>query len=218
MGKNLLLKITILLLIIGFVVQNPVSASGNSSQGIKNAVESVDSAIQYTVNGNLTEAQNAYDQFNKTWREIEVGIKEHSHTAYRDIESNMGKVVYAFTLKKPDQVLQALKDLKAVNEKYPYYQDFKIPAGTYKALKEDLTTLVAFNFIFCDPDFPEEFVYNIVKETYENVNVLKTANPTFEYTDPQYIRYVPVPFHDGAIKYYKEKGITIPELPPAPVQ
>ncbi|WML43225.1 FTR1 family protein [Neobacillus sp. PS3-40] len=118
MGKNLLLKITILLLVMGFVVHNPVLAAGDSSQDIKKAEVSVDNAIQFTVNGNLAEAKSAFDQFNKTWIEIEVGVKEHSHTAYRDIESNMGKVVYAFTLKKPDQVLQALKELKAVNEKY----------------------------------------------------------------------------------------------------
>lgn len=42
----------------------------------------------------------------------------------------MGKVVYAFTLKKPDQVLQALQELKAVNEKvaiggYPKEAGFK---------------------------------------------------------------------------------------------
>jgi hypothetical protein len=35
-------------------------------------------------------------------------------------------------------------------------------------------------------------------------------------TKPEFIVYSPIPLHPGAVKYYKEKGITIPEklLPP----
>ncbi len=130
MGKNILLKIAILLLILAFGVHNPVLASLNSNEDMKKAKASVDQAIELASNGNLTESKKAYDQFNKTWRQIEEGIKSDSATAYRDIESNMGKVVYAFTIKKQDQVLQALQDLKAVNEKvinggYPKEAGFK---------------------------------------------------------------------------------------------
>ncbi|WHY85862.1 FTR1 family iron permease [Neobacillus novalis] len=135
MRKNLFLKIAILLLIIGFGLHNPAMAAGSPSVDIKKAEVSVDQAIDFASKGDLSEAEKAYDQFNKTWRQIEDGIKANSATAYRDIESNMGKVVYAFTLKKQDQVLQALQDLKAVNEKvasggYPKEPGFK---------KEDIT-------------------------------------------------------------------------------
>jgi high-affinity iron transporter len=116
--KKGLLKVFILLLIIGFSVSNPAFAAGDSAKDLKKAEGYINTAIESASGGNLTEAENAYDQFNKTWRIIEEGVKEHSHTAYRDIESNMGKVVYAFTLKKPDQVVQALNGLKVVNEKY----------------------------------------------------------------------------------------------------
>ncbi|MGG3467266.1 FTR1 family protein [Neobacillus pocheonensis] len=117
MKKNLLLKISILLLIFGFALHNPALAAENSSEAIKKAEVSVDQAIEFAEKGDFTSAQKSYDQFNKTWREIEEGIKADSATAYRDIESNMGKVVYAFTIKKQDQVIQALNDLKTVNEK-----------------------------------------------------------------------------------------------------
>ena len=135
MGQNLLLKLSILLLILGFGIHTPAMAAGNSSEDIRKADESVNLAIDLASQGNLAEAEKAYDQFNKTWRKIEDGVKADSATAYRDIESNMGKVVYAFTLKKQDQTLQALRDLKAVNEKfasggYPKEAGFK---------KEDLS-------------------------------------------------------------------------------
>jgi high-affinity iron transporter len=97
---------------------------------MKKAEISIDQAIDFASKGNLTEAEKAYGQFNKTWRQIEEGIKEDSATAYRDIESNMGKVVYALTIKNQNQALQALKGLKGVNEKvvnggYPKEAGFK---------------------------------------------------------------------------------------------
>ncbi|OIK15624.1 iron permease [Bacillus sp. MUM 116] len=130
MFKNLLLKLSILLLIFGFGIHNPVSAAGNSSEDIKRAEVSIDQAIDFASKGDLEKAKKSYDQFNKSWREIEEGIKAESATAYRDIESNMGQAVYAFTLKKQDQVLQALNGLKEVNQKfasggYPKESGFK---------------------------------------------------------------------------------------------
>src|SRR5690349_1776081 len=120
MGKNLLLKLSIFLLILGLGlgIHNPVYAAGSTGEDLKKAEVSVDQAIDAASKGNLSDAQKAYDQFNKNWRGIEEGIKGDSATAYRDIESNMGQVVYALTLKKQDQVLQALQDLKSVNEKF----------------------------------------------------------------------------------------------------
>jgi len=118
MGKYLL-KITILfLLIIGLGIQRPAEAAEDVKSELQSAQVSVDQAISFVSKGNLDEAQKSYDQFNKRWRVFEEGIKGESAAAYRDIESNMGKVVYAFTIKKSDQVLQSLEGLKSVNEKF----------------------------------------------------------------------------------------------------
>ncbi|SDN47408.1 FTR1 family protein [Bacillus sp. OK048] len=135
MRKNLLLNFSILLLVVGFGLHNPVFAAGSSSDDINKAGEFIDQAIDFASKGNLSDSEKGYDQFNKTWREIEEGIKEDSATAYRDIESNMGKVVYALTIKNQEQVIQALQDLKSVSEKfvsggYPKEKGFK---------KEDIT-------------------------------------------------------------------------------
>lgn len=118
MGKNLLLKLAIFLLIFGFGIHNPVQAAASSGGDLKKAEVLVDQAIESASKGDLSDAQKTYDHFSKTWRAIEDGIKWDSATAYRDIESNMGQVEYALTLKKQDQVLQALQGLKAVNEKF----------------------------------------------------------------------------------------------------
>ena len=118
MGRKLLFIIPILLLISGISLHNPALADDNSKENMKMAKVSIDQAIDSATKGDLSAAEKAYDQFNKTWREIEEGIKAESTTAYRDIESSMGKVVYAFTIKNQDQVIQALQELKGVNEKF----------------------------------------------------------------------------------------------------
>lgn len=118
MLKKLLLVLSITLLIIGSAVYSPVLAAENPNEDIKKAEVSIDRAMELSAKGNLPEAQKAYNQFNKIWLKKEDGIKAQSISAYRDIEANMGKVAYAFSLKKQDQITKALQDLKAVNERY----------------------------------------------------------------------------------------------------
>lgn len=118
MGKRLLLNISILLLVIGIVWDHKVFAAGSPVTDVKNAEASIDLAINFASKGNLSASQNAYGQFNQSWQKIEDGVKEDSAAAYKDIEEKMGQVVYSFTLKKQDQVLQSLQVLKNVNEKF----------------------------------------------------------------------------------------------------
>jgi high-affinity iron transporter len=118
MSKNILRKLSILLLLFVFGIHTPVLAAGNAKQDLKQASENINHAIEYVSQGNLVEAEKEYEHFATNWRQIEQGVKGESASAYRDIESNMGMVVYAFTIKKSDQVLQALQGLKTVNEKF----------------------------------------------------------------------------------------------------
>ncbi|MDP2917512.1 MAG: TAXI family TRAP transporter solute-binding subunit [Dehalococcoidia bacterium] len=57
---------------------------------------------------------------------------------------------------------------------------------------------------------PEDFVYQLVKIWYENLPKLAEQNPYWKYNIqyPEIItQQVGVPFHPGAIKYWKEKGM-----------
>ncbi len=118
MRKDLFLLFFTMLFIIGLGIHSPAFAAGNSAADIKKAEVSVDKAIEQAKAGDLAASQKSYEQFNKNWRQIEGGVKADSGAAYRDIESNMGKVVYAFTLKKQNEISQALEGLKTVNEKF----------------------------------------------------------------------------------------------------
>jgi TRAP-type uncharacterized transport system substrate-binding protein len=60
-------------------------------------------------------------------------------------------------------------------------------------------------------DTPDDFVYEVVKATFDNVDILIAAHKSAEEVKAENVIYSPVPLHPGAAKYYQEKGITIPE-------
>ena len=96
--------------------------------------------------------------------------------------------------------------------KYPYFATGAIPKGTYKSNPdEDLSTLTLWNFMVVPKDTPDDFVYEVVKATFDNVNILVSAHKSAEEVQIQNVVYSPVPLHPGAVKYYEEKGIKLPE-------
>ena len=60
-------------------------------------------------------------------------------------------------------------------------------------------------------DAPGDFVYEVVKKTFENVDILIAAHSSAKETKPEFITISPIPLHPGAIRYYREKGIKIPD-------
>lgn len=123
-------------------------------------------------------------------------------------ELETAKDLRFFTL-TPDQ---AEKFTKA----YPYYGMSGLKAGTYKGLKETIQVPAIWNFIIASSNLPEDFIYNVMKTTFENVDKIHNANASFVDTKLENAKYMTIPLHPGAIKFYKEKGIPLPTLPPPP--
>jgi uncharacterized protein len=97
-------------------------------------------------------------------------------------------------------------------EKFPSFAKGLIPKGTYKSNPtEDLPTLTVWNFMIVHKDASDDFIYEVVKKTFENVDILIAAHPSAAEVKIENIAYSPIPLHPGAVKYYKEKGIQIPD-------
>lgn len=84
------------------------------------ANELVGSALRASQRGDLAGAKTFYDQFRKSWLDIEGGVKSQSKTAYKDIEAAMGDVQFALLQNPVDtsKVLDALKALNSVDQKF----------------------------------------------------------------------------------------------------
>jgi hypothetical protein len=101
---------------------------------------------------------------------------------------------------------------RKIIDKYPHFSTGIIPKGYYRSNKKhDIETITVWNFVVVHKDMPDDLVYEIVKKTFENVNMLIAAHPSARDVKPENIRYSPIPLHLGAVKYYREKGIKIPD-------
>lgn len=95
--------------------------------------------------------------------------------------------------------------------KYPYFAKGTIPKGTYKSNPDqDLPTLTLWNFMVVHKDTPADFVYEVLKATFANIDILVAAHPSASEAKIENVIYSPVPLHPGAVKFYQEKGITLP--------
>lgn len=101
---------------------------------------------------------------------------------------------------------------KKINEKTPSLALGSMPKGTYKSNPDhDIPTLTVWNFMAVHKDAPEDFVYEVLKATFANVDILIAAHKSAQEVKPEAIVYSPIPLHPGAVKFYKEKGIAIPD-------
>ena len=89
-----------------------------------------------------------------------------------------------------------------------YYAKAKIPGGMYQGTDTDTETFgVAATFVSSTAT-AEDDIYQVVSAVFENFEIFKRLHPAFGNLDPANMIKdgLSVPLHDGAAKYYKEKG------------
>jgi TRAP transporter TAXI family solute receptor len=101
-------------------------------------------------------------------------------------------------------------ELKRYLQKHPYMGGYELAAGTYKGLKEPVKTVASYIVMVVRADAPDSLVYALVKSTYEKKGALAGAHKSFAAIDPKDIVHATVPVHPGAVKYYQERGVTLP--------
>lgn len=102
-------------------------------------------------------------------------------------------------------------EIKKLKTAMPELSDSVIPKGTYKQQTEDHRTVGVFNFGIAHKDLPEDLVYGITKAVLENnLQMVKGHAASKETLVENWNRDTFLPFHPGAVRYYKEKGISVP--------
>jgi len=86
-----------------------------------------------------------------------------------------------------------------------------VPAGTYPSLKADYKTVGLYNFAVASKDLPDDLVYTIVKAFYANHEAMIKASPSARESVVENLkRNEFLPYHPGALRYYREIGVEIP--------
>ncbi|MEO7246119.1 MAG: TAXI family TRAP transporter solute-binding subunit [Rubrivivax sp.] len=83
-----------------------------------------------------------------------------------------------------------------------------IPANTYQGQTADVPTLAVVNFLVTHAGVPDEVVYQMTKQLFENLDSMVAAHKAATAIKLELAQTgMPLPLHPGAARYYREKGL-----------
>ena len=100
----------------------------------------------------------------------------------------------------------SVDQIRVVNDAYIL---FIITAGTYTGQDYETMTFGVKCLVIVSADMDEDLVYDLCKAMNENTADMAAGNALLnQMTDPSFLcTDMPIPLHDGAIKYYSELGL-----------
>lgn len=104
------------------------------------------------------------------------------------------------------------EEIQKIVTKFPFYSEFVLPANTYRGQDYEVRNPSVWNTVICNADVDEEMVYQLTKAVFDHHDYLVKIHPFAQYTTPENaIAHSVIPLHPGAVRYYKEKGLTVPD-------
>ncbi|MEW6514469.1 MAG: TAXI family TRAP transporter solute-binding subunit [Pseudomonadota bacterium] len=91
---------------------------------------------------------------------------------------------------------------------HPYYAVATVPGGMYAGNPNPVKTFGVVASFVSSSKVSADVVYQLVKSVFDNFDDFKKLHPAFAHLDPKDMikNGLSAPLHDGAVKYYKEKG------------
>ena len=108
-----------------------------------------------------------------------------------------------------DVIVLNVDDAQAaeLSRKYPFYTQFPIPAGSYRGQSSPVKTVAVKATFIVSPKIPENTVYELTKALFSNIPQIIQAHAKGKELSTAYaVDGISVPFHPGAVKYFKEVG------------
>lgn len=90
------------------------------------------------------------------------------------------------------------------------YIDCKIPKNTYNDQNTDINTIGIKSVILVSDKLSNDKVKELAKLIFNNAKEIQlTVSADIDITEENAVKGINIPFHKGAIEYYKEKGISV---------
>jgi len=122
-----------------------------------------------------------------------------------------GAVIMAAQTNHIDMVdLGADAETSGFYEKYPYFSKLKVPAGTYKGVDHDTPSFQDSALWVANSKTPSDVVYKLLSIIYtdEGLKHMVEQKKTFKHMSLETgATNIVTPFHPGAEKFWKEKGM-----------
>ncbi len=184
--------------------------------GQRVSVGDAGSGVELTL-GNIMEALgDSYDDFGDL---LQFGYNDQT-SAFRNNQIDVGNYQGALGLaaitdlsSTSDITILSFSDeqIDAIIEELPYHGPGTIEAGTYPGVDSDVQVPSLWNFVAVSADMDRELVYEITRVAYENQDDLISGHPEAENTTLDNVALGVVPYHPGAIDYFLEQGVDLPE-------
>ena len=99
--------------------------------------------------------------------------------------------------------------IDSLNARLPWYGPYTIPANTYPGQDEDVLTSAIKITICTDARVSDDVIYELTKAFWDNIDDLKATPAPLKYTtlEETVLDLAGLPIHDGAARYYKERGL-----------
>ena len=123
----------------------------------------------------------------------------HPSGAFKEATSGVRKVKFV-----------PITSAKELIERSPFYAESYIPAGMYPNAvnTDDTATFGVKATLITSAKVPDEVVYAITKEVFENFESFKNLHPAYSVlTKESMLKGLSAPLHPGAMKYFKEAGL-----------
>ena len=169
--------------------------------------------------GNEVNCRQLFGYFGLNYKNIEPIFLPYGETA--DQFKDRALDGFVFTIGTPNPAVQDIttsqkvtfvplagKEADEIVKAFPYLVKDSIPAKTYRGQDEAVPTLAVQAMLVVNKDMSDDVAYTITRLLFENIgDVAKAHNKGAEITLARAADGVTIPFHPGAEKYPKEKGV-----------
>ena len=97
----------------------------------------------------------------------------------------------------------------------PFFTAVTVPANTYKGQTQDIASFQGGALLVANTKVPDEVVHQILTSMYNQEGLeylVSVHNSAKSMATETGLKGVVTPIHPGAVKFWQEKGLTIPDM------
>jgi len=186
-------------------------------KGKKVSVGAPGSGTEYKTNLILQEAlgipYSSFNVYRLSFTENANALKDGTiEVGFWDVAAPTSSVMDLSTTHDIKMISFSEEDIQKIVKKFPFYSEFILPANTYRGQDYDVRNPSVWNTVICNAEVDADLVYQLTKAVFEHQDYMIKIHPFAKYTTPENaVKHAVIPLHPGAIRYMKERGITVPD-------
>lgn len=98
--------------------------------------------------------------------------------------------------------------IDGLRHEYPFFKTAMIPRNAYPDSPADVRTIGVDSLLVCRRDLDEALVYALTKVFFEALPTRAFSSDALRFMDLDQAAATPIPLHDGAARYYRERELT----------